>query len=328
VISLPFHLGDRLVGLLPRPPSLDDVAPLILRFGPDDVAHTQVPLRDPAPDPGLFGPGSVTWRVMGEPVLIVGGIRALLLQALHPRSMWGTAQNSELMDPRAAWARLGRTVEFVRVRTYGTQEEVERVGRRVRRLHSRLTGVDMRTGETFPVDDPENLLWVHMGEVDSYLDVARRAGVPLTKADADRFVDEQRPSAAVVGLDPADVPASVTEMKEYYAAMRPRIWACKEAREGLRRMFNPALPRQLMPLKLAAPGVALLVVSTLPRWARRMYGLPGLPTSDLAATLTLKGLYRTTHVIPESYRYSPDAQRARRLIRAHEADQATLAVAS
>lgn len=157
-------------------------------------------------DHGLFGPGSVTWEVMGEPVLFIGGIRALLLQSLHPRTMWGTAQNSELMDPSAAWARLGRTVEFVRVRTYGTHEEVERVGRRVRRLHSKLTGLDMRTGETFPIDDPENLLWVHMGEVDSYLDVARRAGVPLTARDADTFVDEQRRAAAVVGLAPAALP--------------------------------------------------------------------------------------------------------------------------
>ncbi|MFD0541758.1 oxygenase MpaB family protein [Actinomadura luteofluorescens] len=183
-------------------------------------------------DLGLFGPGSVTWHVMGEPVLIVGGIRALLLQALHPRTMWGTAQNSELMDPSAAWARLVRTVEFVRVRTYGTHEEVERVGRRVRRLHSKLTGLDMRTGETFPVDDPENLLWVHMGEVDSYLDVARRAGVPLTARDADAFVDEQRRAAEVVGLDPADVPATVADMRDYYAGMRRQIFACREAREG------------------------------------------------------------------------------------------------
>ncbi|MFF5257306.1 oxygenase MpaB family protein [Actinomadura viridis] len=269
-------------------------------------------------DHGLFGPGSVTWRVMGEPVLMVGGIRALLLQALHPHSMWGTAQNSELMDPHAAWARLARTVEFVRIRTWGTEEEIERVGRRVRKLHSKLTGLDLRTGETFAIDEPENLLWVHMGEVDSYLDVARRAGVPLSDADADRFVDEQRRAAAVVGLDPADVPASVAEMKAYYRDMRTRIWACREAREGMLRMFNPNVPRNLLPLKLAAPGLGLLVVATLPRWARRMYGLPGLPTSDLAATLTLKGLYRTTHAIPEHMRYQPDALRARRLTREHE----------
>ncbi|MFB4315567.1 oxygenase MpaB family protein [Actinomadura sp. 21ATH] len=279
-------------------------------------------------DYGLFGPGSVTWRVMGEPVLMVGGVRALLLQALHPRSMWGTAQNSELMNPREAWARLERTVEFVRVRTWGTEAEVERVGRRVRKLHSKLTGLDLRTGETFPVDDPENLLWVHMGEVDSYLDIARRAGVPLSRADADRFVDEQRRAAAVVGLDPADVPASVGEMRAYYADMRGRIWACREAREGLVRMFNPNVPRNLLPLKLAAPGLGVLVVSTLPRWARRMYGLPGLPTSDLAATVTLKGLYRSTKVIPEHVRYRPDALRARRLTREREESAAALGVAS
>lgn len=268
-----------------------------------------------ARDHGLFGPGSVTWRIMGEPVLMVGGFRALLLQALHPHSMWGTAQNSDLMDPDAAWARLGRTIEFVSVRTWGSREDVERIARRVRGLHSRLSGVDQRTGESFPVDDPENLLWVHLGEVDSYLDVARRAGVPLSPRDCDRFVDEQRRAAEVVGLDPADVPASVEEMADYYRAMRPHLYACHEAREGLRRMFNPALPPPFAPLRLAAPSMATLVVATLPRWARRMYGLPGLPASDLAATMTLKTLYRASLLVPSSLRYPPEARRARELTR-------------
>jgi uncharacterized protein (DUF2236 family) len=266
-------------------------------------------------DYGLFGPGSVTWRVMAEPVQLIGGFRALILQALHPPSMWGTAQNSELMDPRAAWARLGRTVEFVRVRTYGTHDEVERVGRRVRNLHARLSGLNLDTGEVFAVDAPENLLWVHMGEVDSYLDVALRAGVPMTRADADAFVDEQRRAGAVVGLDPADIPASVAEMRDYYARMRPTIYACREAKEGLRRLFHPAVPRQWLPLKLAAPGLATLVVATLPRWARRMYGLPATPLEDVWATGWLKALYRGTRVFPEAWRYSPDARRARELTR-------------
>ncbi len=264
-------------------------------------------------DHGLFGPGSVTWRVMAEPVEIVGGFRALILQALHPPSMWGTAQNSELMDPRAAWARLGRTIEFVRVRTWGTLAEVDKVGRRVRRLHSRLSGLNLDTGEVFPVDAPENLLWVHMGEVDSYLDVARRAGVPLSRADADTFVDEQRRAGEVVGLDPATIPATVAEMKDYFAGMRPELYACAEAKEGLRRLFNPAVPNRFLPLKLAAPGVATLVVATLPRWARRMYGLPATPLEDLWATTTLKALYQGIKIIPEPWRYSPDAKRARRL---------------
>jgi uncharacterized protein (DUF2236 family) len=273
-------------------------------------------------DYGLFGPGSVTWRVMAEPVQMVGGFRALILQALHPPSMWGTAQNSELMDPHAAWARLGRTIEFVRVRTYGTVAEVERVGRRVRHLHSRLSGLNMDTGEVFPVDAPENLLWVHMGEVDSYLDVASRAGVSLTRADADAFVNEQRRAGAVVGLVPADIPASVAEMKDYYAEMRQKIYACREAKEGLLRLFNPTVPRQWLPLKLAAPGLATLVVATLPRWARRMYGLPATPLEDVWATAWLKGLYQGTRVVPEAWRYSPDARRARQLTRASGPDLA------
>jgi uncharacterized protein (DUF2236 family) len=173
-----------------------------------------------------------------------------------------------------------------------------------------LSAADPATGESFRIDEPENLLWVHMGEVDSYLDVAQRAGVGLSKAEADAFVDEQRRAAAVVGLDPAEVPASVAEMRDYYADIRPRLWACKEAKDGLWRMFNPAAP---LPLKLAAPSLASLVVATLPRWARRMYGLPATPLEDLAATATLKALYRGTHVIPVQLRYSPEAKRARAL---------------
>ncbi|MEV5709307.1 oxygenase MpaB family protein [Actinoallomurus sp. NPDC052274] len=275
-------------------------------------------------DYGLFGPGSVTWKVMGEPVLLVGGLRALILQALHPPSMWGTAQNSELMDPRAAWDRLARTVEFVRVRTYGTLDEVERVGRRVRRIHSRLTGFHPHTGEIFRIDEPENLLWVHMGEVDSYLDVAWRSGVPLTPEEADAFVDEQRRAGAVVGLDPADIPASVAEMRDYYARIRPELFACREAKQGLRRLYNPAIPRRMLPLKLAAPSIATLVVATLPRWARRMYGLPATPLEDLWATTTLKALYRGTRIVPEQWRYSPDARRARRLTRETVSDLAAV----
>ncbi|WP_241661413.1 oxygenase MpaB family protein [Thermomonospora catenispora] len=292
-------------------------------------SREQAPARaQGASDYGLFGPDSVTWRVMSEPVMMISGLRALLLQALHPRSMWGTAQNSELMDPQSAWQRLIRTVDFVRIRTYGTLEEVERVGRRVRTMHAKLEGLDLRTGEVFRIDDPENLLWVHMGEVDSYLDIARRSGIVLSDEEADRFVDEQRRAAQVVGLDPADVPASVAEMREYYAMMRPKIWACREAKEGLRRMLNPPVPRMLTPLKLAAPAVTALAVSTLPRWARRMYGLPGLPTSDLAATLTLQALHRGSRVIPAQLRYSPDARRAQQIMRERAQSHERLEIAS
>src|SRR5262249_56428984 len=93
----------------------------------------------PAGD-GLFGPASVTWRVMAEPVLWAAAFRALYLQALHPRVMRGTWQHTALADPSQAWGRFLRTAEFVPVRTYRSLAEVERAGRRVRNLHASPLG--------------------------------------------------------------------------------------------------------------------------------------------------------------------------------------------
>ena len=123
-------------------------------------------------DTGLFGPHSVTWRVHLEPVLYVGGLRALILQALHPWVMLGTYQNSALFDPAKAFARFVRTAEFVGIRTFGTTSEVEAAAGRVRRIHAKLRGHDPVTGRAFRLDDPQGLLWVHCGEIDSYVDVA------------------------------------------------------------------------------------------------------------------------------------------------------------
>src|SRR5262250_1732607 len=181
-------------------------------------------------DHGLFGPASVTWRVMAEPVLWAAAFRALYLQALHPRVMRGTWQNTAFTDPDQAWGRFLRTSEFVRVRTYGSLAEVDRAGRRVRKLHATLRGTD-EDGSEFRLDEPELLRWVHCAEIGSYADIARRSGLPVTRAELDQFVDEQRRSAAVVGLDPATVPGSVAALDEYFAAVRPGLRATPEARQ-------------------------------------------------------------------------------------------------
>ncbi|MCA1702107.1 MAG: DUF2236 domain-containing protein [Actinobacteria bacterium] len=274
---------------------------------------TAVVSADPGEDFGLFGPSAVTWRVHLEPVLWVAGFRALYLQALHPRVMRGTAQNSALFDRDRAWQRFQRTAQFVSIRTFGTSEEVARVGRRVRRLHARLRGHDPDSGAQFRIDDPEYLLWVHCGEIDSYVQVARRAGVLTSTAEADAYVSESRRIAEVVGLSADAAPASTAELAGYFARMRPRLYACPEAVQALVGSLNPPipLPALLRPLKLAMPPFVALSLAVLPPWARRLYGAPGLPTTDLAATVALRALRRATTVVPES----PQAQRARQLIR-------------
>lgn len=241
------------------------------------------------PDHGLFGPGSATWRVHVEPILWVGGIRALLLQSLHPRVMRGTAQNSALLDPDEAWHRFQRTAEFVGTRTFGTTAEVARAGRRIRRMHAGLRGYDPDTGSEFALDDVENLLWVHCGEIDSYVDVAQRSGI-LDGAGADRYIAESRRAASVVGIPAGDAPGSRGELAVYFDRMRPQLYACREATEGLVRLLNPPVPRPQRVLKLAAPPLVSLAFASLPRWARRLYGFPGVPTTDVTATVTLRAL--------------------------------------
>jgi uncharacterized protein (DUF2236 family) len=270
----------------------------------------------PEPDDGLFGPASVTWRIMAEPVLWVAAFRALYLQALHPRVMRGTWQNTAFTDPKQAWGRFLRTSEFVRVRTYGSLAEVDRAGRRVRKLHAMLRGRD-RDGTEFRLDEPELLLWVHCAEIGSYADIARRSGLPFTRAELDAFVDEQRRAAAVVGLDPAAVPACVAALNEYFAAMRPRLCATPEARQALMRSVNPVvLPAPNLPLKLLTPAVSGLGFATLPRWARRLYGIPASPLADLAATASLRALHEAVARGPGDRLVLPSTRAARDRARA------------
>lgn len=253
---------------------------------------------------GLFGPGSVTWRIMDEPVIWIAGLRSLYLQALNPRVMRATWQNTGFADRREAWGRFVRTAEFVRVRTYGSAAEAARAGRRVRKIHATVTGTDA-DGSTIRLDEPDLLLWVHCGEVSSYVEIVRRSGMRLSAADLDTFVAEQQRSAGIVGIDPAAAPASVTALDSYYERVKPGLYACAEARAALRGSFNPPVPAQYAALRLIVPPLGALAFATLPRWARKLYGTPGSSLTDIAATAALRALYQSTTHVPRQALYFP-----------------------
>ncbi|WP_051426070.1 oxygenase MpaB family protein [Jiangella gansuensis] len=251
-----------------------------------------------AGDLGLFGPDSVSWRVHREPVLWLAGVRALYLQALHPRAVAGVVQNSDIR--RDCWARLMRTAEYVGTVVYGTTEQAERAGRRVRGIHARLRGHDPVTGAEFRVDDPDLLRWVHVAEVESFASTARRARLGLNDDDVDRYYAEQVRAAELVGLDPATVPASAADVDAFFRDVRPRLALTDEARDVARFLTLPPMPNRLV-VPIGRPawlGVATTAFALLPRWARRMYRLPGLPTTDLAASLAVAGLRGIVSALP------------------------------
>jgi uncharacterized protein (DUF2236 family) len=269
------------------------------------------------PDLGLFGPDSVSWRVHREPILALAGLRALYLQALHPRAMAGVAQNSRYRDD--PYGRLNRTGTYIATVVFGTTDEARAAGRRLRAIHARMRATDPRTGETFRIDSPDLLRWVHVTEVESFVTTAKRAGVSLTDADVDAYYDEQRRAAELVGLDPATVPGSAFEVEAYYRSVRGELAMTKEAAESAMFLSAPPLPYRLgfTPVRLAWFGLAGVAVGLLPSWARRLYGLPGLPTTDPAASLSARTLRLALKAIPDKALRGPIYNQA--LARAAEA---------
>jgi len=262
-----------------------------------------------ANDLGLFGPDSVSWQLHAEPAMWLAGIRSLYLQALHPRAVAGIIQNSDFRaDPLG---RLVRTANFVGAATYCPRDEVERLAARVRRTHRELRAVDRDTGESFRIDEPELLLWVHCAEVSSFLTVTRRAGFPLTAAHADRYLAEQRAAAALVGLDPAEVPGSVAAMTEYLRGVRPLLRRTDDTDAIYDFLHRPPVGGKLaLGLKVYEPVVGHLAYSLLPGWAVRLYGRRAYPgpvsTAGMRALAeTLRALQKTVRTLVKEPKLGP-----------------------
>src|SRR4051794_21962410 len=245
-------------------------------------------------------PQSVTWQVHIDRSMWIGGVRGLMLQALHPIAMRGVWQNSTFQEDPIG--RLQRTADFVGVVTWGSAEEADRLGRKVRGIHKALRIKDPDTGRTHRVDDPELLLWVHCAEVSSYLEVVRRGGLRLSDRQADRYLAEQRRSATYVGLHEEDVPGSVAEMEAFFAEARPRLKVTPEARAAVRFLLWPKLPDEMRLLRPGRPAYVpfgALCYYSLPGWARRMYGiLPEVPQP--LVTAALRSFRLTMNSLPES----------------------------
>jgi uncharacterized protein (DUF2236 family) len=262
-----------------------------------------------AVDHGLFGPHSVTWRLHADPAMAFAGLRALLMQAIHPLAMAGVAQHSTFReDP---WGRLARTGEYIGVTTFGTTEEARRMGALVRGIHRKVVGVEEESGTPYRASDPDLLLWVHCAQVDSVLAAMRASGVPLTQQDADRYVTEQLVAAELVGIDRALAPSTTTELAAYFEGVRPQLRVTAEGRKAARFILFPPMPTKAWAAKPAWAGLATAAFGLLPAWGRRLYGLPGLPASSLAASVTARAWRLTTSRLPVSMREGPMLTTAR-----------------
>ena len=241
------------------------------------VAGDQPPVPDlTAPvegDPGLFGPDSVTWRVHADASMFVGGLRALLLQMLHPLAMAGVAEHSDYR--RHPDRRLARTALYVATTTYGTTAQAEEAIDMVRRVHRSVVGT-APDGRPYSASDPHLVAWVHHAEVDSFLRAYQRYGAePLSAVEADRYVAEMAVLCEKLGGEP---PArSVAELRAYFSSVRPELHAGSQAHDAARWLMVPPLPLAARP---AYAVIAPAAVGLLPGWAQRELWLPLLPGVD------------------------------------------------
>jgi len=229
------------------------------------------------PGPRWFAEDRPIRRVHADASMFVGGMRALLLQSLHPLAMAGVAQHSDYRgDP---WGRLQRTSTFLAVTTFGTATDAQRAVDKVRGIHRRVRG-QAPDGRDYRADDPHLLEWVHIAEVDSFLQAYQLYGAaPLDQAGRDDYVaDTARVAAALGVLDP---PRTEADLRMRLAGYRSELCSTEAAREAARFLL---ITPPLSLLARAPYGVlAASAVSMLPPWARLPLRLPYLPPLEATA---------------------------------------------
>lgn len=252
----------------------------------NDPARGERPVRRQAD--GLFGPGSVAWRVHGDvTAMMVGGFAALMLQMLHPAVLAGVWDHSRFRDDMHG--RLRRTARFIALTTYGGRAEAEAAIARVRAIHGHVRGT-LPDGTPYVANDPALLAWVHLTEATSFLAAHRRYVEPgMGRAAQDRYFAEIARVGAALGADP--VPRSRAEAEALLRTMRPALRVDARTREMARLLVGH---RALQPL---AAGMQALTVQAgldlLPPWALRLHGLPAPPLGRPLARLGTLGVART-----------------------------------
>jgi uncharacterized protein (DUF2236 family) len=233
-------------------------------------------------EPGWFDDDAPIRTVHADASMFIGGLRALMLQTMHPLAMAGVAQHSDYR--RDPWGRLQRTADYVATTTFGPASQAQRAVDIVHRVHRRVVGV-APDGRPYEANDPHLLEWVHIAEIDSFLAAHDRHGAePLAGADRDRYVADTAVVARALGI--ADPPDSEAALRARIESYRPELEATPEARDAIRWIvLRPPLPLAARP----AYGVmAAAAVALMPTWTRFPLRLPWLPVTE-NVTLRIAG---------------------------------------
>jgi uncharacterized protein (DUF2236 family) len=261
---------DRVRGPIER--FLEDLRSRVVSSATAPFRHAPYPLARSLfydGDPGLFGPESVSWTVIGDAASFVGGVRALLIQAAHPEVVAGVGDHSRYREDPLG--RLSRTSAYVTATTFGAMPEVEQAVAQVRRIHRVVSGTSSR-GIDYDADDPGFSAWVHNALTDSFLVANQTFGAErLSPEDADRFVLEQTRVGALLGADP--MPTTATDLSRWIE-LHPGVAPSPEMDDAVDFLTDPPLEPGLM---IGYKFLMEAAVATLPGRLRDVLGLTKTP---------------------------------------------------
>ncbi len=249
-----------------------DAAGLVERSA---AAYASAVPEEPADD-GYFGPASVTWRTAGDLTAPVAGLRALMMQALHPLAMAGVDQHSDWREDPVG--RLAATSAYLATVSFGDKAAADRAAARVRAIHEYVRGTEPASGRPYSASDPALLLWVHAALIESQLVARERFGTPLAPEDADRYVAEMVIAAELVGVPRDQVPASASQLTAYVEAMRPELECTAAASTSMAYLLDP--PGLDEDIAEIWADIRAAAIGSLPEWARQMYGSQAEPLTE------------------------------------------------
>lgn len=248
------------------------------------MADTAADTADTLTDLGYFGPDSVSWTLFSDPSSKLGGVAAILLQALNPMMMRLFDQTSGFatdMDGRAE-----RTGRYIDTTIFGDKAHADAAGTSVRRMHAHARWTDPNTGEVLAADNPQWLAWTHNTFVYALVRASRQFGVPLTDAEVEQFVVEQLVAGRLIGIeDESLLPRTWADLETYIDAQTSWLALGVEAAEVTRGLRKPVLrgnPITVWTTVIVQDGV----LSILPEWARLLYGIDGRPMNLRSAART------------------------------------------
>lgn len=238
-----------------------------------------------ATDRGYFGPGSVAWKVHSNPIILVGGFRALIIQSLHPLAMAGVMYFSDFREDPLR--RLRRTARYVHTVVFEDTASVDRAAGIVRNIHDRVSGEDPVTGRDYEASDPDTLLWVHCVEAHSFLYAYRKLVGELSLEEQDQYFAEYVKAGELIGIPAAMIPASRDEYREYFARMQPELLGSDLAKETVQFVARPLLrrvPVKEWPFAINLKFAGHASVALVPRSLREIAGLPDPGAQEWALT--------------------------------------------